>query len=128
VARERLALAPIDETLVDRLSDRVAQVHHRDAELAITVLGRGVRDRHLVVVLVRPIGEPLEDPSDSAHAECRQLGRPERPHARGAEHVNAALERYEDLLVPNRGHRPEEAVDDPDRARAVLEEPQDVAL
>ena len=84
--------------------------------------------RDLVVVLELAVAIRLEDAADAAHAERMQLGGAQRAHAGAAEHVDALGHRPQDLLVPDREHALEVAVDDADRARPLLRHAIDVAL
>ena len=71
-------------------------------------------DRHLVVVLEEVVAKRGEDLADAAPAEVLELGGPQRAHAGAAEHMHALRHRPEDLLVPDRRHLMEVAVDDAD--------------
>ncbi len=70
----------------------------------------------------------LEDPAHALHAEVVQLGGAQRAHAGAAEHVDALCHGPQDLLVPDRQHAVEVAVDDADRTRALLCRAIEVAL
>ena len=89
----------------------IASVTGRIAELFGTV-----QYRHLVVVLQYAVAESLEDPADPAHPEGVELGGAQRAHAGGAVDMDALGHRPQDLLVPDRRHHLEIAVDDADDA------------
>ena len=69
------------------------------------------------------IAEPPEDLANSDHAEGVQFRCAERAHTRSAEHVHSLAESQQDLLVPDRWHGLEIAVDDPDKARFAYQQP-----
>jgi hypothetical protein len=87
-----------------------------------------VDDGHLVVALVLAAPEALVDLAHAHHAEVGELGGAQSPHARGAVDVNPLAHRPQDLLVPDRGHALEEAVDEPHHFGAARAGPQDVTL
>ena len=105
-----------------------ADVDHGLGQREVAGLGRPVDHRDLVVVLELAVAIRLEDAADAAHAERMQLGGAQRAHAGAAEHVDALGHRPQDLLVPDREHALEVAVDDADRARPLLRHAIDVAL
>ncbi len=91
-------------------------------------LGRAMDHGDLVVILQPARLVVREDPADALHAERLQLSRAQGAHAGGAEHVDAFRHGEQDLLVPDRRHFGEIAVDQADRPRPQLDRAGDVAL
>jgi hypothetical protein len=87
-----------------------------------------VDHRDLIVVLKLAVAIRLEDATGAAHAERMQLGGAQRAHAGAAEDVDALGHRPQDLLVPDREHALEIAVDDADRPRPRLRHAIDIPL
>jgi hypothetical protein len=73
---------------------------------------------HLVIVFQPAVAERLVYPADTAHAEDVELGGAQGADAGCTEDVNPLRHRPQDLLVPDRRHGLEIAVDDADRRRA----------
>jgi hypothetical protein len=83
---------------------------------------------HFIVSIETPAAVPLEHCPASDHAERVQLRRAQRPHAARAEHLDAVVERGEDLALPDRRSAVKDPVDQQDPLHGRREQRVDVAL
>src|SRR5207248_1603942 len=87
-----------------------------------------VQYRHFIIVFEYAVAERLVDAANTAHPEGVELGGAQGADAGGAEYVDALGHRPQDLLVPDRRHEFEIAVDDADHRWAGQRRAVDIAL